>query len=940
MLKLTVNGKAYELEEIPGEKLSTVLRERLGLTGTKIGCGEGTCGICTVILNGKATRACVTPAAKANNGTILTVEGLRDLRPEHLHAHREDLRALHPLQHAFVIHGAIQCGFCTPGQLMQAFALLQANPNPTREEIQNAMKPVLCRCGSYESIISAIQAAALALRENNSLPNRDISLGEQDLNHVGKPYYRPDAIAKVIGSAKFTDDLSFEDMLFARVLRAKIPSGVLKSINIEEAKKISGVKAILTEKDLKYAKKHGIYLADWPILVGIDERVRYMGDAIALVAAETQAIADEAIGKIHFELKPLPVVVDPSQALETDAPLVHESGNLLKHIHTSKGDVETAFESAQTVLTAAFTTPFMEHLFMEPECSIAIPRPDGGLDLYNGSQIPFEDRRQIAEAIGLPEDKVRVRGQRTGGAFGGKEDIAGQIHSALLAMATNRPVKLLFTRRESMLVHPKRHATQIDLKLATNPDGHLQAIQSVIYGDTGAYASLGVPVLTRATTHSCGPYVTPNAQADCWATYTNNPPAGAFRGFGVMQVAFAIESAMDMIAEKLDIDPLRFRKLNALREGTETNTGHLLEESVGLLDCLETIETEFNKRAIQNPFKPTIEKVDGKDWLSAWGIAAGYKNSGLGTGAEDRGAAIATLLPHARMQIKTGAAEVGQGMLSVLQLIGAEVMGILVDNINVYVMDTEFTPDSGPTTASRQSMITGKAVQLAVDALKKRVLDYVAKQFKIKSPHKIILDETGAHYQSQFIKWHDIYLALKESPEGLSTDAEYIAPATHRLEDGGAIHIAYGFSAQAIKVLVNPDNGEVKVADAIVATDAGRVLNPLGLQAQIEGGVVMGIGHALMEELIIEEGIVKTERMAQYRVPRFVDSPHISSLVVEAPTSLGPYGAKGIGELVCVPTSPAIANAIYNATGFRAHSLPIKAKQIQAWIAKNVPATQ
>ncbi len=939
MLKLTVNGKAYELEEIPGEKLSTLLRERLGLTGTKIGCGEGVCGICTVILNGRATRACVTPAAKANNGTVLTVEGLHELRPEHLHAHREDLRALHPLQHAFVVHGAIQCGFCTPGQLMQAFALLQANPNPSREEIQNAMKPVLCRCGSYESIISAVQAAALALRENISLPDRDVSLGEQDLIHVGKPYYRPDAIAKAMGSAKFTDDLSFEGMLFARVLRAKMPSGVLKSIDFEEASKIPGVKAVLTAKDLKYAKKHGIYLADWPILVGIGEHVRYMGDAIALVAAETQAIADEAVDKIHFELEPLAVVANPSRALETDAPLVHESGNLLKHIHTSKGDVEKAFESAQTVLTASFSTPFMEHLFMEPECSIAVPRPDGGLDLYNGSQIPFEDRRQVAEAIGLPEDKVRVRGQRTGGAFGGKEDIAGQIHAALLAMATNRPVKLLFTRRESMLVHPKRHATQIELKLAASQDGLLQAVQSAIHGDTGAYASLGVPVLTRATTHSCGPYITPNAQADCWATYTNNPPAGAFRGFGVMQVAFAIESAMDMLAEKLDIDPLQYRKINALREGTETNTGHLLEESVGLLDCLEAIEAEFDKRAIQNPFKPTVEKVDGKDWLSAWGIAAGYKNSGLGTGAQDHGAAIATLLPHGRIQIKTGAAEVGQGMLSILQLIGAEVMGILVDNINVYVMDTELTPDSGPTTASRQSMITGKAVQLAVEALKERVLDYAATQFKT-NPNQIVLDKTGAHYQSHWIKWQDIYLALKESPEGLSADAEYIAPVTHRLEDGGAIHLAYGFSAQAMKVLVHPETGEVKVADAIVATDAGRVLNPLGLQAQIEGGVVMGISHALMEELLIEEGIVKTERIAQYRVPRFVDSPHISSLVVEAPTSQGPYGAKGIGELVCVPTSPAIANAIYNATGFRAYSLPIKAKQIQAWFAQNAPDTQ
>lgn len=927
------------LDEIPGEKLSTLLRERLGLTGTKVGCGEGACGICTVIMNGKATRACLTPASKAQNATILTVEGLRALRPEHLQAHREDLRALHPLQQAFVSHGAIQCGFCTPGQLMRAFALLQENPNPSREEIQTAMKGVLCRCGSYESIISAVQAAALAMREQTELPDRVISLGEQNLRHVGKAYYRPDAIAKALGSAKFTDDLSFEDMLFARVLRANVPSGILTSLSCDDARQMDGVRVVLTADDLKYAKNHGLYTADWPVLIGIGERVRYMGDALALLAAETQAIADQALATIRVAIEPRPVVANPMQAHYPNAEPVHAQGNLIKHIHTHKGDVATAFEAPETLLEAGFSTPTMEHLFMEPECSIAVPREDNGIDLYVGSQIPFEDRRQVAEALGLPLEKVRVKGQRTGGAFGGKEDIAGQIHAALLAQATGRPVKLRFTRQESLLTHPKRHATWIDLKIAADQSGQLRAIQSRIYGDGGAYASLSAPVMTRATTHSCGPYQVPNAWSDCWAMYTNNPPAGAFRGFGVTQVAFAIESAMEMLAEKLDIDPIALRKKNALRVGAETNTGHLLEESVGFLECLDAIEHTFETRGIKEPFKVRPEMINGEPWLSAWGIAAGFKNSGLGTGTEDAGAASATLLPNARLQIKSGAAEVGQGLVSVLQLIAAEVIGIAVDNINIFLMDTELTPDSGPTTASRQTMITGTAVKLATTALKERVLALLAQQWQVASAD-IRLDESGARCKDQFLPWHEIYLALKARSQGLSTHAHYIAPTTNRLEDGGPIHLAYGFTAQAARVLVNPRTGELKVPEVIVATDAGRVINPLGFQAQIEGGVVMGIGHALMEEFIVEEGVIKTDRMARYKVPRMTESPVVTNLIVEAPSSHGPFGAKGIGELVCVPTAPAIANAVYHAIGFRAHSLPIKTEQIQAWLAKTERADE
>ena len=933
MLEVTVNGVPYSLEEIPGEKLSDLLRERLRFTGTKIGCGEGRCSICNVLVDGIPTRACITRAARVHGKSILTIEGLRALRPHHQQHQREDLKALHPLQEAFITHGAIQCGFCTPGQLLTAHALLQSNPDPSLDEIRKAMNDVICRCGSYEAIVSAIQAAAQAILADAHVQPRQIPLGEQNLTHVGKLVARPDAVAKAIGTAKFTDDLHFEGMLFARVLRAGIPSAILRGLDTTAAEQLPGVNAVLTAKDLQHERLHGIYRRDWPILVGLGERVRYQGDAIAIVAAESQAIADEAIKLIKPEYEPRHVVSDPFKARQPDAEQLHEGGNLLKHIYFKKGDIEIGFAESDVIIEHTFTTPFMEHLFMEPECSIAVPRDDGGLDVYVGSQIPFEDRRQVAEAAGLPLEKVRIRGQKTGGAFGGKEDIAGQIHAALLALATRKPVKLLFTRRESMLVHPKRHATSIKLRLGARRDGRLTAIQTELHGDTGAYASLGVPVMTRATTHSCGPYLYPHTQADCYAMYTNNPPAGAFRGFGVLQAAFGIESAMDMLAERLGLDPMAMRRNNCLFIGSTTNTGHYLTESVGLPECLEAVENWWVENGIPSPFKPQSEQIDGESLLTCWGLACGFKNTGLGTGADDSSGVILKLLPAGRLQIKSGAAEVGQGLVTTLQLVAAEVLGILPDNINVYVMDTLLTPDGGATTASRQTYVTGNAVRHAAIQLREQIVQSLSRRFGA-SAQAIKLSAEGAFLGNRLVPWQEIHDLLKASPQGLEVEFHYHAPQTFPLEVGGQIHFAYGFAVQAVKVGINQQSGEVKVLHVVAANDGGRVINPLGFQAQVEGGVIMGIGHALMEHFEVENGVVKSDRIARYEVPRMQHLPKITSLIVESHTAEGPFGAKGIGELVCVPTPPAITNAIYHAIGLRVVSLPVTKEKILTWLSR------
>ena len=931
MLEINVNGVSYSLEEISGEKLSDLLRLRLKLTGTKVGCGEGRCGICTVLMDGKPVRSCITRAVKAQGKSILTVEGLRALRPVERRDERSDLRALHPLQEAFITHGAIQCGFCTPGQLMRAHALLLENSDPSVSEIREAMNDVVCRCGSYESIVSAIQAAAKSQQTGQAVEPRVITLGKQDLTHIGKPVIRPDAIAKAIGGARYTDDIQFDGMLFARVLRAGVPSGFLRGLDVSEASRLEGVRGVLTAADLKHERLHGIYSKDWPILIGVDERVRYVGDAIAIVAADTQAIADEAITLIKFEIEPRPVVSNPMQAAQPDSEQLHETGNLLKKIKVGKGDLEAGFKQSDVIVEHTFYTPFMGHMFMEPECSIAVPQADGSMEVYTGSQIPYEDRRQVAEALGLPLERVRVRGQKTGGAFGGKEDIAGQIHAALLAEATGKPVKLLFTRRESMMVHPKRHATWTRIKIGAKQSGELLAVKTEIYGDTGAYASLGVAVMTRATTHSCGPYIIPNTLSECYAMYTNNPPAGAFRGFGVVQAMFGIESAMDMLAEKLGMDPLALRKLNALRKGSETNTGHRLEDSAGLPDCLEAVGKRLEELGILDPWTPQEEVVDGRAMTTCWGMASGFKNTGLGTGTDDSSGAIVRLLPAGRLQVMTAASEVGQGMNATLQLIAAEVLGILPENINIYLMDTALTPDGGPTTASRQTYVTGNAVKNAALALRNRIESLLIAKIECE-PCEIAFSPESITAGDEPFGWQEVYDLLAKSAEGTSVEVRYSAPQTYSLELGKKIHVAYGFGAQAVKVAIDPTNGEVKVLQVIAASDAGRVINPLGFQSQVEGGVVMGVGHGIMEEFKLDNGIILSDRMARYEIPRMKDSPQVESLIVEDPTSEGPYGAKGIGELVCVPTPPAIANAVYNAIGLRVDSLPVTREKVKTWL--------
>jgi xanthine dehydrogenase molybdenum-binding subunit len=678
---------------------------------------------------------------------------------------------------------------------------------------------------------------------------------------------------------------------------------------------------VLTHKDIPGENIHGLVHEDWPCLCS--DKVRYMGDAIAIVAADTPEAADEAVKLIKVDYEPLPVVGDPVYARSEGAPLVHEhweTGNLLKHIKVRHGDIDQGFAEADVIVERTYHTPTTEHAFLEPECAIGVPpgydADHPKLTVYVGSQIAYQDRYQVAKIMGLAEADVTIRGTLIGGGFGGKEDLAGQAHVALLAQMTGRPVKMLYTRQESLLFHPKRHATVITIKTGAKRDGLLTAVQAELYGDAGAYASLSDKVLTRATTHATGPYSVPNAKIDCYAMYTNNPPSGAFRGFGVTQSAFAVESNMDILAEELGIDPIEFRLKNAQKVGVTTATGQLLRESVGLIETLEKTRLDM---AMDESFRWAWVKGSK---AFGWGVACAYKNTGLGGGAPDKSGVEIEAYEDGTVEVRTSAADIGQGIGMVVAQCTAEELGISYRNVRVHLPDTDLTPDGGPTTASRQTYVTGNAARLAASALREAMRSVAAEHHNVP-PDQIRFEEGLVRYNGHATPVGEVVGWMKQQGLMARTLHEYWAPQTQPLGTGGDMHMAFSYATQAALVEVDLATGEVSVLKVISAADVGRAINPKSVLGQIDGGIVMAMGNCLTEEYIIENGVPWSTLLARYKMPSIKHTPEIVSRLVEHPTADGPYGAKGVGELPSINTTPAICNAIYNATGIRIYSVPV-----------------
>jgi len=900
---LNVNGRACEVQSAPNTMLMDVLRDQLHLTGTKDGCSTGHCGSCMVLKDGEPVRSCLVQMKRAEGGAITTIEGVA--APD---------GTLDPVQQAYIDQGATQCGFCTPGFIMATKALLDKTPNPTLEEIYDGHQWNICRCTGHNAIIRAVQQAA-------GQPVPPLPVVKKPMKAISRGFPRPDAVEKVTGKGIYADDLYMPGMLFAKALRSKYPHALLKKVDTTQAKTLPGVVAVLTADDVPGRKDSGVHEVDWPVLCY--DKVRYVGDAIALVVAESEAIAEQALKLIEVNYEVLPVVVGPKEAAQPDAPILHPhhpTGNFKATYNLEKGNLAEGFAQSDVIIEREYRTQFVEHGFIEPEAGLGVPEAGGRITVYCGGQIPFGDRAQIAASLGLSEDRVRVVNCLIGGGFGGKEDVSVQIHVALAAWITKRPVKMVFSRKESLLVHPKRHATIIKMKTGAKKDGTLMAHEVEIYGDGGAYASLSNHVMLRATTHAGGPHEIPNVKVNTYAMYTNNVPCGAFRGFGVTQSGFAMESQMDVLAEELGISPLEIRRKNILAVGKQTIAGHTLTESCGLPKALEAVAAEMEKH---NNFVA----VDG-DKRRAWGIAVAYKNTGFGSGAYDAAGAEVEVYASGRAAVRAGAAEIGQGLVGVLAQIVSEELGVPYPEIDVLVADTDHTLDCAATTASRQTYVTGNAARYASKEVRKLLSQTAAEMLDV-APETLIFEDGLVRSNGHNVSLGEVAKAARREGRLPKVSYQYVAPMVPQYH-----HFAFGFAAQAVLTEVDVKTGVVKVLKVIAANDVGRVMNPLALLGQVEGSISMGLGMALQENFVLKEGMVVTDNLNKVHLPTIDQTPEVIALFIEEETSDGPYGAKGVGELASIPTAPAIINAIYKAVGVRCYSLPADKKWLKAELDK------
>lgn len=904
-VKFHVNNKEYSIENPEGTLLD-FLRDQLGLMGSKKGCNEGHCGSCTVIVDGKARRACVTKLRRLDGAKVETIENLS-----------ADGR-LHPLQLAFMQEGAFQCGFCTPGMIMSAKALLDRDLDPSDEDIHQALKHNLCRCTGYVSVIRAIRLAASWMQDPSKMPELP-EVKRADVVGVSVP--RVDGVAKVTGAPIFADDLTRENMLYGKLVHGDEPYAKILEVDTAEAQALPGVAAVLTAKDIPGKNIFGNIIQNQPVLAG--DVVRYIGDPVAVVYAETEELAAQAADLVKVKLEPLQGIFTAEDALKEDAPQLHPEGNILNHVTVRKGDVEKGFAESDVIIEDTYYTQCTEHAYLEPESALAEIDENGKITVWTGSQSSHAFRKEIARTLGYPDEKVRVIFTATGGAFGGKEESVVQIHAALGAWKTGRPVKMTVTRRESIMKSTKRHPEKIHIKHGVSKYGKLLAVEAKVLSDTGPYASLGMPVIFRSTAFATGPYVVPNVYSDGIGAYTNNAIGGAFRGFGSTQITVAYEVQMDRLARELGMDPVEFRLKNALRAGDITGTGHLLEDPVPYEATLLAVKDALAKLDLP----PSDQRMK-----IGVGIASSYKNVGLGTGLPDGAGASVELTADGKLLVLTGATEVGQGSNTAMSQIAAKAGGFPLDSITLVSSDTDRCLDAGMTTASRQTYVSGNAIYQASTKMSERIKEALANEWGITAD-KVVFDSRGAIAGERTITYRDLYQVMKD--QGLETrfDYYYEPPATAPLPECSdhkpgddpqkyILHFAYCYGTHAVVVQVDVETGKVKVLKVIAAHEVGTAIHPQNVRAQIEGSVVMGIGYGLMEEYKLEKGHVVTDTLKKINLPFSDAVPEIEVVVVEQPEPDGPFGAKGLGELPVNPVAPAILNGIYDAVGVRITEIP------------------
>ena len=844
MFRINVNSKHTETNE--NKSLLRYLRDDLRITSAKDGCSEGACGTCTILFDGEAVKACTLTTKMADGHSIVTVEGLTEWEKR-------------VYDYAFGKAGAVQCGFCIPGMVMAAKGLLDKVPDPSEEEIRFAIRNNICRCTGYVKIVEAINLAARIFREGGLEE-------EKEEWKIGARVKRPDVREKVLGYGKYPDDLYVDGMLHAVALRSKYPRAKLLSLDKEEALKEEGVVAIFTAQDIPGKKTVGHIVKDWEAMIGIGETTRFLGDPVALVVADTRDHADRAKEKIKVEYEVLPFISSIDEAKKEGAVLVHPEykGNIAQERHISRGDAEKAIAESDFTYTAVFSTPHTEHAFLEPECALSIPTEEG-VRIYSTYQGVYDTQHETAPMLGLPYDKVEVFNCLVGGGFGGKEDVTVQHLSALAAFLLKKPVKMKLSRSESLLFHPKRHPMREKITIGVDKKGRIKGVMAEVEADTGAYQSLCGPVLERACTHASGPYNYQNFKIDGYAYYTNNPPSGAFRGFGVTQTCFGIESSLDRLAEMVGISGWEIRYINAIKPGDELPNGQIADPSTGLKETLEAVKSDYYNNEIV-------------------GIACAMKNAGVGVGLPDYGR-VTLKVEDSKVILQCAGSCIGQGLWSVLKQIVADVSGIDGDDIIVEKANT-FAPDSGTTSGSRHTTITGEAARRASLLIKKEL------------EGKTLKDLEGEEYYAEYLGKTD----------------KLGSPLPHPVS-----HVAYGYATQLC--VLNKESG--KIEKMIAAHDVGRAINPLSLEGQIEGGVVMGMGYALRERYRLDK-CRPIEKYGSLGLFRADELPPIEAKVIEKEGLDVASGAIGVGEITCIPTAPAIANAYRKLDGIERNSLPLQ----------------
>jgi CO/xanthine dehydrogenase Mo-binding subunit/aerobic-type carbon monoxide dehydrogenase small subunit (CoxS/CutS family) len=895
VIEFVLNGSPARTDADPAAPLIDVLRDELRFTGTKLGCDDGRCGACTVLVNGRVARACQIPVDKVLGATVLTIEGLGT--PDRLH----------PLQQAFVETGAVQCGFCIPGVIMAAKALLDTDPRPSRERIAKALGANLCRCTGYWSFFEAVDRAAATLR------GEPVSAAPLPLADSWEE------IAKATGTAQYGADLVRDGMLHLKVVRSPHAHARILEVDAAEARAIPGVEAVLTAQDVPF-NRHGRIVPDEPVLAG--DRVKMIGDPVAAVVAVSEAVAAQAAARVRVRYDVLRAVRSAREALEPDAPRLHDESNVLAHQSLQRGDAEAGLARADVTVDGIFTTPFNEHAYLEPEAALAYVDADGRVVVETGTSHPHLHRLEVARALGLPEERVRIVGVTLGGHFGGRTDVAMQCILGLAAWRVRRPVRCVYTREESFTSTTKRHPFEIRGRLGAARDGRITGLHLDMLADSGAYASAGPFVIVRAAVSGGGPYDIPNAWLGGQAVFTNNPLAGAMRGFGAPQSTFALESLMDELAGRLGIHPVDLRVRNALRPGGMLPTGARVGEETAVVETLEAVRPHYDE-AVR---RARGRRVSG-ELRRGVGLASMWFGIGTTTG-EKPSHADAELLPSGRVVVLAGATDAGQGSDYVLRRVAAQVLNVPLEQVDLVRGDTALTRDTGSCTGSRVTFYVGNAVRVASTALRRAIVAAAARE--MEAPPEIL-------------DIHDSHVFAREASSrriALADLARRLAARGIRLREGGTYdpetlpldpatglgrpYATYASATQMAEVEVNVRTGVVRVRRVVAAHDVGKVLNPVAARGQVEGAVVMGVGFALTEEFVA--GV--TRGFAGYRIPTTHDVPEIETIFVERPDPKGPFGAKGLGECALIPTAPAILNAVADATGVRITRLPATRQRV------------